>query len=166
MPSLQRGGSANQQIPWTQRAASQRLGFQGGMVNSSVPGRTDKLNLNVPAGSYVIPSSVVSSLGQDNSMAGANVLNSMFKPGGGMRSMGRMGRRRKGFQGGGEVPMGAPSEPVPVVVAGGEYIVPPDVLIEKWGDLDTAHAILDKFVEQNRKKHISDLKKLPGPVKS
>jgi len=162
-----RGGSANQPIPWTQRAASQRLSFQGGMINSAVPGRTDKLNLNVPAGSYVIPSSVVSSLGQDNSMAGANILNSMFKPGGGMRGMGgagRMGRRKRGFQAGGEVPMGPPEE-VPIIAAGGEFVVPPHVIIEKFGDLDIGHKVLDKFVEDNRKKHIATLKKLPGPVK-
>lgn len=163
-------GGANVAIPWTQRAAASRLSFNGGMINSIVPGRTDKLNLNVPAGSYVIPSSVVSFLGQDNSAAGANVLNTMFSMGPhGTRNFrspqARFQRRgpRYAAEGGA---METEGQMVPVVVAGGEYIVPPDALMAKFGDLDHAHKVLDKFVEETRKKHIKTLRKLPGPVKT
>lgn len=171
------GGSAIQQIPWMQRTSANRLSFAGGMLNSSVPGRTDKLNLAVPAGSYVIPSSVVSFLGQDNSMAGAGVLDAMFGMGPGGS---RMASRRKfrspkarfakrsakyGFQEGGEVDPQEPTEEVPIIAAGGEYVIPPDVLVEQFGDLDHAHKVLDQFVKEARAKHIKTLKKLPGPAR-
>ncbi len=44
-----------------------------GAIKSSVPGRTDKLNLNVAAGSSVVPSDVVSGLGQGNTDAGHSI---------------------------------------------------------------------------------------------
>ena len=168
-------GGPTQQIPWAQRAAAQRLSFAGGMLNSPVPGRTDKLNLNVPAGSYVIPSSVVSFLGQDNSAAGAGVLDAMFGSGpagsrmGGRRKFrspkARMGKRsaKYGFQEGGEVE--APTEEVPIMAAGGEYVVSPDVIMERFGDLEHGHKVLDQFVKEARKKHVKVLQKLPGPSK-
>ena len=167
-------GGSTQQIPWAQRAAAQRLSFAGGMLNSPVPGRTDKLNLNVPAGSYVIPSSVVSFLGQDNSAAGAGVLDAMFSSGPAGSKMGsrrnfrspkaRFGKRSAKYAEGGDV--GMPAEEVPIDAAGGEWIATPEMLINKFGDLDMAHKIMDEFVKQTRKKHIDVLKKLPGPVKS
>src|SRR5438876_783400 len=48
-----------------------------GMLNSSIPGRTDKLPINVKAGSYVLPSDVVSALGEGNSAAGRKMLDHM-----------------------------------------------------------------------------------------
>lgn len=171
LPPGYAGGGATQSIPWTQRAAAQRLSFAGGMLNSPVPGRTDKLSLSVPSGSYVVPSSVVSFLGQDNSMAGAGVLDAMFGMGpGGMKlsrhkfrsSRARMGRRSpRPFAEGGDV--GTEGVPTPIIAAGGEYVIPPEALIEKFGDLDYAHKIMDQFVKESRNKHIQTLKKLPGP---
>lgn len=171
LPPGYAGGGPTQQIPWTQRAAAQRLSFAGGMLNSPVPGRTDKLNLTVPAGSYVVPSSVVSFLGQDNSMAGAGVLDAMFSMGPGGTKLSRhrfrsprarMGRRSpKPFAEGGDV--NGAGEPTPIQAAGGEYIIPPEALLEKFGDLDYAHKVMDQFVHQTRQKHIKTLKKLPGP---
>lgn len=141
--------------------------FGGGMLNSPVPGRTDKLNLAVPSGSYVVPSSVVSYLGQDNSAAGAAVLDGMFKGGKGTGShkfrKGTARFSKKKFAEGGEVE--APVEEVPVIAAGGEYVVPPEALIERFGDIDHAHKIMDQFVKDTRKKHIQVLKSLPGPAK-
>lgn len=52
--------------------------FSGGLINSAVPGRTDQHNLDVPAGSYVLPADVVSGLGEGNTMAGAAVVQKML----------------------------------------------------------------------------------------
>lgn len=55
--------------------------FSGGLINSSVPGRTDKHNIDVPSGSYVLPADVVSGLGEGNTMAGAAVVQRMLASG-------------------------------------------------------------------------------------
>lgn len=55
--------------------------------------------------------------------------------------------------------------PVPVVVAGGEYYVPPEAIAAKFGDLDRGHKIMDQWVVHRRKKNIKELSKLPGPKK-
>ena len=192
------GGALSPTIPTPGMLPKKKKSFKGGFLNSPVPGRTDKLNMNVPSGSYVVPSSVVSALGQDNSMAGGKVLDSMFTTGpAGAKLASRRAYKsgaarleKRGFADGGmpmaieeEAPeddMAMPSmemeEPeleeegddpdVPVIAAGGEYIVPPEALMAKFGDLDLAHKIMDKFVEETRKKHIKTLQKLPGPVKT
>lgn len=149
---------------WTQRASKGGVRFTGGMINSPVPGRTDKLNLDVPAGSYVIPSSVVSHLGQDNSMAGAQVLNKMFNMGKGKLKLPKPRKSSRapkfGFAEGGEV------QDVPIVAAGGEFVVSPDAIEEMFGDLDNGHKILDEFVKMTRQDHIKTLSRLPGPKTS
>ena len=56
--------------------------------------------------------------------------------------------------------------PVPIVAAGGEYVLSPDEVI--WagrGDLDRGHKALDDFVNQTRAELIKTLRKLPGPRK-
>jgi hypothetical protein len=52
--------------------------FSGGLINSAIPGRTDRHNIDVPSGSYVLPADVVSGLGEGNTMAGAAVVQKMF----------------------------------------------------------------------------------------
>ena len=53
---------------------------------------------------------------------------------------------------------------VPIVAAGGEYVIPPeDVLHIGSGDLDHGHKILDSFVKKMRQKTIKTLQNLPGP---
>lgn len=140
--------------------------FTGGLINSSVPGRTDKINMKVPAGSYVVPSSVVSHLGQDNTMAGSGVLDSMFKPAS-SRNTGQSARIRSGrpYRIRRKKADGGPVDDVPIIAAGGEWVATPDMLINKFGDLDRAHSIMDAFVKQVRKQHIQTLKSLPGPEK-
>jgi hypothetical protein len=72
---------------------------------------------------------------------------------------------------GSELPYGA-HEPradggeshVPIVAAGGEYVIHPrDVLRIGDGDLDSGHRALDSFVLKMRGKTIKTLKNLPGP---
>lgn len=121
-----------------------------GAIHSPVAGRTDHLPMHVPSGSYVIPADIVSSLGEGNTMAGYRAVKMMFK-----------GAPYGAYAAGGGV-----GEPVPIVAAGGEYVLSPDEVI--WaggGDLDAGHRALDKWITDTRKDLINTLKKLPGPRK-
>jgi hypothetical protein len=166
--------------PWFERNEARQLHV--GPVVSSVPGRTDAHQIKVPAGSYVVPSSTVSSLGHGNSLAGMNLLGKMyhmgpygmgptphmphgnlprppraftkFAIGGGLFTYSEGGARGAGHY-----------EAVPVDVSGGEVIVPPWAIIQKHGSLKLGHAALDNFVMSQRKKEIGTLRKLPPPAK-
>lgn len=125
-------------------------GVHVGPIHSPVAGRTDHLPMHVPSGAYVIPADIVSSLGEGNTMAGFRAVKMMFK-----------GAPHGAYAEGGEV-----GEPVPIVAAGGEYVLSPDEVI--WaggGDLDVGHRSLDKWITDTRKDLINTLKKLPGPKK-
>lgn len=138
-----------------------------GTILSDVPGRTDAHATHVPSGSYVIPADIVSGRGQGNTIAGAKVLEQLFKMGPYGSSPGKMGKGSgKKFAEGGPVE-GAPEEvPVRVNLAGGEIVVPPENLMALFGgDLKTAHELMDAWVLTERKKLRKTLAKLPGPVK-
>ena len=148
-----------------------------GPIMSAVPGRTDKHAMNVPSGSYVVPADVVSHLGQNNTAAGMNILHKEFHGGpyGGpgakapkihglglpkppKMSMANKGGRKNDHH------MGSP---VPVMTAGGEYVIPPEIVLRfGHGDLKRGHAELDKRMMTLRKKHIRILRNLPPPAKS
>ena len=121
-----------------------------GPIHSPVAGRTDHLPMHVPSGSYVIPADIVSSLGEGNTMAGYRAVKMMFR------------EAPKGAYAAG----GGVGEPVPIVAAGGEYVLSPDEVI--WagkGDLDAGHRALDNWITGTRKELIKTLQKLPGPKK-
>lgn len=140
-----------------------RLGREG-MINSSIPGRTDKLPMNVKSGSYILPADIPSALGQGNSMAGGEILKKMFTSGpyGMAAPRIRSGRPRFRQTGGGA---GDEDEGhVPIIAAGGEYVIHPDVVRDiGHGNLKAGHKVLDQFVLHTRKENIKTLKKLPGP---
>lgn len=125
--------------------------FISGLVEDPTPGRTDRLPTSMPADSYVIPADIVSGMGQGNTLAGAKILDAIFRghaappskaEGGGVGT----GRR------------------IPVIVAGGEYVVPPDrVRSIGGGDPTKGHKNLDSFVRRNRAKLVRRLKTLDGP---
>lgn len=82
---------------YEQRRAIHRA-VNPGLLNSTVPGRTDKLPISVPSGSYVIPADIVSGLGQGNSAAGNVILSKMFNSGPfGMKPMkpGKVGHKAR-----------------------------------------------------------------------
>lgn len=133
-----------------------------GPIHSNVAGRTDHLPMHVKSGSYVIPADIISAMGEGNSMAGFKVANSIFSKmpygapeiGAGMP----YDAPAVGKAGGGEV------DTVPIVAAGGEYVIPPEDVVEiGGGDLDHGHRILDEFVKKYRAKTIKTLQKLPPP---
>jgi hypothetical protein len=124
-----------------------------GAIESDIPGRTDKHEVSVPAGSFVIPADVVSALGQGNTLAGQRALDKMF---------------RQGDQGAPDIhahmARGGPATTVPVVLAGGEYVVAPAAVARRgMGNLERGHRALEKFVLATRKKTVQTLKSLPGP---
>jgi hypothetical protein len=117
-----------------------------GAIKASVAGRTDHLPLHVPSGSYVVPADIVSAIGEGNTEHGFSILDHMVK----------------GRASGGSVETGG--QPVAVVVAGGEYIIPPDAVAAFGnGNPDAGHAALDAWVKAERATTIATLKKLPGP---
>jgi hypothetical protein len=141
-----------------------------GAIHSPVAGRTDHLPMNVPSGAYVIPADIISAMGEGNTIAGFRVAKGIFS---------------RPMYGGGKEPYGAPSTPygqpmpgkaaggaseeqsVPIVAAGGEYVIHPDDVT--WlgdGDISHGHKTLDEFVNKFRAKTVKTLKKLPGPKKN
>jgi len=139
-----------------------RIKMHVGPIHSSVAGRTDHLPMRVPSGSYVIPADIISAMGEGNTIAGFKHLRRMFAGlpyhGGALPYGQRGGPYLVGKAEGGEVGS------VPIVAAGGEYVVSPeDVLKVGEGDLDRGHRVLDQFVKRMRKKTVETLRALPGP---
>jgi hypothetical protein len=57
-------------------------------------------------------------------------------------------------------------QPVEIVAAGGEYVIPPEVVRALGhGDADRGHEWLDTFVKSSRSHIIKTMKNLPGPKK-
>lgn len=145
----------------------QRQMMHQGFLHSAVPGRTDKLPITVGGGAYVLPADHVAALGQGNSLAGANLVNKMFKMGPfgssptPMRGAGARQPHLKMRAAGGR----SGGHPTPIIAAGGEMVIPPDKIIEKYGDLQTGHRELDKWVLKTRRTHIKILRKLKPPKK-
>lgn len=163
--------SPNLSTPWQTKGADRRLHV--GPVLSNVPGRTDNHRVKVPSGSYVLPAQHVASIGQGNSIAGLSLAQSMFGGPYGA-SPGKIGHgsgaprppRMKGLADGGEPPQQDYGQPVDVDISGGEYVVPPEAIIHRYGDLETGHKILDAWIMDTRKKEIATQKKLPPPAKA
>lgn len=163
------GGAAT---PPFERTEAREMVKEGPII-SGVPGRTDRLPITVPANSYVMPADLLSGLpgAQGNTMAGHRILEKMFgmgpygssmpKEGGHWRAPPRTEFRQSR---GGKV--GGHEQLIPIIVAGGEFVVPPRIVaMIGGGDHKKGHEILDKFVLEVRKSHIKTLKGLPPPVK-
>ncbi len=168
--------------PWQVRSEARSM-LHSGPILSSVPGRTDRHNMALASGSYVIPSQAVSHLGQNNTLAGMKVLGGMFGAGGpygssamkighgpGAPKPPRMASTASPFgkglsdRGGGRGE--DHGEPVEVVTAGGEYVIPPHVVAQiGGGDIKHGHNVLDAWVNKLKEDHIRTLKRLPGPAK-
>lgn len=186
------GGQAGSMVPWFVRNEARQMNSSGGL-HSMVPGRTDHLPVTVKSGSYVFPADIVSGMGQGNTNAGMKVLEHMFFNSGPYGSSLPKGRGRgAGMPGAGKAPKfaeGGDVQPgmrppeqeqqgsaevinegddsVPIMAAGGEFVLDPDKVAEiGGGDIDMGHDTLDEFVKSYRKEMIAELKSLPGPSKS
>ena len=174
--------------PWYERSEARGLGHTGPVIGSSL-GRGDSKSLSVPGGSYVLPAKFVSGLGQGNTMAGHNILNSMFHgapygasggpygtsmPKMGGRGMGAPKPPKIGGMGGfraGGTPDGT-GRSVPIKISDGEHVLSPEQVADVdrhfggSGDIDRGHRILDAWVMHEHNRLIKELKKLPPPAES
>lgn len=119
-----------------------------GLLDSDVPGRTDQLPISVAPGSYVIPADVVSGLGQGNTLAGAKLLREIL-------AMNDSPKKAEG---------GPTEKGIEIVAAGGEFIIPPDVVVRVGGGNELkGHASFDNMVKNIRLQTTKRLSKLPPP---
>jgi hypothetical protein len=139
-----------------QSAMPQQM-FPGGFIHSDVPGRTDKLPMRVPSGSHVLPADTLSGFGQGNTLAGVTRINKA------LQMMAARGMKNgNGYARGGNTS----GEPTDIIAAGGEYIVPPQVVLAiGGGDQKKGHDIIDKMILNIRKDTAERLRSLPGPKK-
>jgi len=144
--------------------------FEGPII-SNVPGRTDKHEMDVASGSYVLPSSHVASMGEDNTLAGMEHIKQIGPHGirklahsaKGAHDIVRKHRLKRALGGSTDDNTG---HPIPVVTAGGEHVMSPDdVRVVGDGDVALGHKLLDNWVVQNRKEHVKTLSKLAPPAK-
>ena len=155
-----------------------------GPIRSTVAGRTDHLPMHVESGSYVIPADIISAMGEGNTEAGFKHMRIIFDGLPYNGSTGPYGHPSKAIPyGGGSTPYhgengpygsgmpakakgGEVAQTVPIVAAGGEYVISPDDVRRAGdGDIDAGHRALDAFVLQQRAKTVKTLKALPGPKK-
>jgi hypothetical protein len=162
-----------------------------GPIRTKGAGRTDVNKHDVAAGSYVLPADAVSIAGDGNTEAGFGFFKDFFKPldrkpldlTGGMSVHGTpmkasgvqkpglnlkphpakvahpgAAKRAEGGVDGGE-------GTVPIIDAGGEIVVPPRLLTEKFGALDHGHNVMDEIVGLLRSQEIERLKTAPPPKK-
>jgi hypothetical protein len=142
-----------------------------GPINSIIPGRTDKHDMDVPSGSYVIPAECVSHLGENNTNAGMALLHKVCL--GSPESIRKFFSAKSPKDGGWSNVVrhmradgGHVGSPVPIRAAGGEFVMPPNVVsIIGHGDLKHGHGTLDKWVMNRRKGHIKTLKGLAPPAR-
>jgi hypothetical protein len=177
-PGMKSGGAAERAVHLAKKDATP---CHHGIINMAVGGRTDHIPMNVLEGSYVLPADIVSGLGEGNTLAGSKILDNMF-------STGPFGQKPPQFHANPRFPspgyqyrMTSPYEPpkfqadggrtvsrkpVPIIAAGGEYVVHPDVVTKLGqGDMDAGHQYLDNFVKYVRKETAKTLQNLPEPRK-
>jgi hypothetical protein len=146
-----------------------------GPIRSPVAGRTDHLPMHVASQSYVIPADIISAMGEGNTEAGFKQMRRIFSgvPYGVSNMCGQAPNafygQSNGMYGGALAHLatgGVDSRQVPVVVAGGEYVVKPaEVAWIGDGDINLGHRILDSWVLKMRAKTIHTLKNLAPPKK-
>ena len=161
------GGMSTETTTTSSGSMSNNLKLHSGPIHSPVAGRTDHLPMHVHSGSYVIPADIISAMGEGNTMAGFKHMKMMFKgmPYGGSSkpygySSGPYGQTIGKASGGGV------NDAVPIVAAGGEYVLSPDDVRKAGdGDLEMGHRVLDSFVRKMREQTVKTLKNLPGPKK-
>lgn len=150
------------------RAQARSLGHTG-PINSMVPGRTDHHAMNVPSKSYVVPAHIPSALGQGNTAAGMAVLSRMFPKSGPYGSPGTPMHRGIGLPKSPKADGGAmdgSGQSVPIMAAGGEFVVSPEDVAEiGGGDHRHGHAVLDHWVQSEKRKLVKTLNRLPPPAK-
>lgn len=122
-----------------------------GPIMGVTGGRADKVPMEVPDGSYVLTADHVSGMGEGNTLAGFHKLKKMFP---------KSVVAYKALKAGGPVKRGK----VPIYAADGEFVICPEDIIARWGDLDAGHRVLDHWQTTERKKLIRELATLAPPA--
>lgn len=120
-----------------------------GPIIGTTGGRADKVPMEVRPGSYVLTADHCSALGEGNTLAGLKKLDTMFP------------LSAKAHQ---EPIQRARGGKVPILAADGEYVVCPEDIIKRWGNLDEGHKALDAWQTAERKKTIKTLQNLAPPA--
>lgn len=122
-----------------------------GAIMGDTDGRADEVPMEVPDGAYVLTADHVSSMGEGNTLAGFKKLDQMFPK----SAAGRAARKTvKRARGGG----------VPIYAADGEYVICPEDITDRWGDLEAGHRYLDAWQTASRKEHVNTLRNLAPPA--
>jgi hypothetical protein len=186
------GLSMSEESPWWERSDARiaDVPFNGGLINSSGAGRTDRLPLAVRTESFVVPSAEVSGLGQGTTLAGARILTQALRIGPygtplphEMRGHGvPMPSRGPGMPQGEapEMARGGYHKTVGILAAGGEFVIPKEDWVARdeqdgklyWhrgvqsiggGDIKQGHERLRKMVHAIRNHTIKFLRSAAPP---
>lgn len=108
--------------------------------------------MEVPDGAYVLTADHCSAMGEGNTLAGFKKLNQMFPLSAKAHTAPRAPIKR------------ASGGKVPIYAADGEYVICPEDIINRWGNLDEGHKFLDAWQTSERAKHVETLKGLDPPA--
>jgi hypothetical protein len=123
-----------------------------GRIVGPTGGRADKRAMEVPDGSYVLTADHVSGLGEGNTHAGMEKLDRMFPKSAKAHHEPKTIERASGGK-------------VPIYAADGEYVVHPEDIKDRYGDLDYGHKALDEWQTYERQQLIHTLKNLDPPAR-
>jgi hypothetical protein len=122
-----------------------------GAIMGDTDGRADEVPMEVPDGAYVLTADHVSSMGEGNTLAGFKKLDQMFPKSAAAHAAQKTVKRASG---------GA----VPIYAADGEYVICPEDITDRWGDLEAGHRYLDAWQTASRKEHVNTLRNLAPPA--
>jgi hypothetical protein len=122
-----------------------------GRIIGPTGGRADKRPMEVPDGCYVLTADHVSGLGEGNTHAGMEKLDRMFPKSAKAHRETKVRERASGGK-------------VPIYAADGEYVIHPEDIKDRYGDLDHGHKILDAWQTHERQQLIHTLKNLEPPA--
>lgn len=146
------GGGVNSAMDVARRIKRAKGGaVHVGPIMGDTDGRADEVPMEVPDGAYVLTADHCSAMGEGNTLAGFKKLNDMFP----MSAKAHTDRKPVKRASGGRVP---------IYAADGEYVICPEDIINRWGDLDEGHRILDAWQTSERKEHVNTLRNLAPPA--
>lgn len=136
-------------------------GKVGGPLKSNAGGRTDVIPTSVQSGSYILPADYVNSIGEDSSAHGHRVWQAMQDKVVSDFYGANAQVAKKQMAAGGNA-----TNKVPIMAAGDEHVVPPEVVKAFGrGSMEAGHERLNKMVMEERQRHIRRLASLPPPAK-